>query len=265
MNLTLFTILSIFFLFSCSQTRQSSEDKAHQDSVLISDTLRQTTATPSSMTERATSINGRIVSIFTIGTYAESEIESTTGGEWFAILGKEGGISEIVKVQLNYVTNEPSEGEDLAPTIDVMVNPSVNPIVIFRADGNYSVGTVPGRHEEHFVEVGIDYSLTISGFRLRASGDVSQNEYGENVYENYSITMEKGDGSQELFSGLRFVSKHPQIIWSGDLNADGVPELLFQVATDDSDEDAYYVLWHSGGNATEFVEQVAEHKVYPGE
>lgn len=117
--------------------------------------------------------------------------------------------------------------------------------------------------ETRFVEPEGSYELALPGYFLKAEGVSETNEGEETTYQQYGLVLEHGDHVQQLYSDLAFSSKTPFIIWSGDLNGDGIPDLLFESSINPDDIDAHYQLWLSDPQEN-VLNLVAEHKVYIG-
>jgi len=202
----------------------------------------------------------------TEGTYIEGQLPSSIdSGNWYALVGKEAGISEIVKVELTEAVYEPSEGEDYASSSYISTIPKMydNAVILFQVQGSIDPGKIRGRKEEKFIEPDSNYELALPGFFLQGEGTASVNEQDETSYEHYGLVLYQGDRVQQLYSDLSFSAKIPSLIWSGDLNEDGLPDLLIQSSVDESDTEVYYQLWLSDPAGEELIKIVAEHKIFP--
>lgn len=260
-------LLFILFIYSCSnQDKPKKEVRKNGDSLKVVDSINQTGTQTKNTVTPVSSVKVVITDLLIEGTYIDSQLPtSVESGNWYALIQKEGVISEIVKIDLNQIRYEPSEGEDFAPTIYITTIPkTVNvPLILFNSQGSLQERKIRGRLEAGFLPPEITYELALPGFFLIAEGTSTTNDQGETSYENYGLVFQKEDRFQQLYSDLSFSGKTPTLIWSGDLNADGIPDLLLESSVDPSQMEAHYQLWLSDPGGEEWLKMVAEHKIYP--
>lgn len=253
---------------SCTNPDKPREDQESNDSLVVVDSTNQgnVATEKNEATPKKTLPLFEITSLLTEGTYIEGQLPSTIdSGNWYALIGKEAGISEIVKVELREAIYEPSEGEDYARSIYISTIPKMydNAVILFHVQGSMDPGEIRGRKEEKFVAPDSNYELALPGFFLQGEGTGSINEQDETSYEHYGMVLYQGDRVQQLYSDLSFSAKPPSLVWSGDLNKDGFPDLIIQSSVDESDTEAHYQLWLSDPTGEELVKIVAEHKIFP--
>lgn len=264
----------IIFLLSCSNPDKAKEHKMDQgeagtnnDSIAVVSSDIDVGIIPDNIDTPLTTSQAKINILLTKGTYIEGQLPDLLEfGNWFALVGKAGNLSEIMKIQLSEVRDDPSEGEDYAPTIYITTIPEIipDPVMLFNSQWLWHTGEIKGRIEEKFLEPESTYDVGFPGFLLMAEGTSTTDDQNVTSYDHYGLMFAKGDHVQQLYSDLSFSSKIPSLIWSGDLNKDEIPDLLFQISVDTSDTEANYQLWLSDPDEEEFLIMVAEHKIYPG-
>ena len=262
------TVTALLLISSCTNPDKPQEDQGSNDSLVVIDSTKQTdfaTEKNDAIPEETPS-PFEIIALLTEGTYLEGQLPSSIdSGNWYALVGKEAGISEMVKVELTEAVYEPSEGEDYARSSYISTIPKMydNAVILLHVNGSMKPGEIKGRKEEKFIEPDSNYELALPGFFLQGEGTASVNEQDETSYERYGLVLYQGDRVQQLYSDLSFSAKTPVLIWSGDVNKDGLPDLLIQCSVDESDTEAHYQLWLSDPAGEELVKIVAEHKIFP--
>src|SRR5687768_11284072 len=113
---SLIILLALMLISSCTNSDKPRNSQGNKDSLVVVDSMnQQPVVVEKGSTSGKTPSPFVITALLTEGTYIEGQLPSSIdSGNWYALIGKEAGISEIVQVELREAIYEPSEGEDYA-------------------------------------------------------------------------------------------------------------------------------------------------------
>jgi hypothetical protein len=179
------------------------------------------------------------VQIISTGEHHGDEVPADTPGTWFALVADSGGTSlRRVRVSVTTVKDEILDDGDEMTGKRVDVSPAVEPLVLMRGIRGLKAGRIPTVFVHQPVEGVVDARFRGDSYqfwmecREQPSASEQRQERCALKLRHGSIFQVLAEYSAYYDDGERIWSSEnrPTILWAGDLNRDGLLDVLLDTS-----------------------------------
>ncbi|MEZ5690843.1 MAG: hypothetical protein R3D71_04165 [Rickettsiales bacterium] len=163
-------------------------------------------------------------------------IDAQDGEEWSAFTVEDGKtLVKNVRISVKTIFDEVTDNEGDSPTGKyISSSPKYNNILFMVKGIKLKDGRIPTYHTVNSPIKGGD-RLTVKGdkssIELIEKNDINTKTYdGRDVNNGYQLTLKINDKEIKLSEVMLLDDNYPKLIWSGDINNDGYPDLVIDTS-----------------------------------